>query len=88
MKLYLFRSSPPEVFCKKDALQTRSKPTGEQQCRSAISTKLLCSFIKITHPHTDTHPKIRSTLAEHPPPGEHLWGTASAYQKNFKRVKL
>ena len=27
-----------------------------------------------SHPRTDTPPKIRSTYAEHPPPGEHLWG--------------
>ena len=31
-KLSLFRSSPPEVFSKKYALETLSKPAGEQQC--------------------------------------------------------
>ena len=41
-----------------------------------------------SHPHTDMRPKICSTSAEHPPLGEHLWGTASACQKNFKRLKL
>ena len=35
----MFRSSPPEVFSKKDAAQIRSKPTGKQPRRSAISTK-------------------------------------------------
>ena len=30
----MFISSPPEVFSKKDAAQTRSKPTGEQPRRS------------------------------------------------------
>ena len=44
----MFRSSPPEVFSKKDALQIQSKPTGEQPRRSAISTKSLCNFIEIT----------------------------------------
>ena len=44
----MFRSSPPEVFSKKDAVQIRSKPTGEQPRRSATSTKPLCNFIEIT----------------------------------------
>ena len=29
-----------------------------------------------SHPRTETPPQIRSTSAEHPPPGEHIWGTA------------
>ena len=33
----MFRSSPAEVFFKKDALQTQTKPTGEQPLKSAIS---------------------------------------------------
>ena len=41
-----------------------------------------------SHPRTDAPPKIHSTSAEHPPSGEHLWGTASACQKNFKILKL
>ena len=44
----MFRSSPSEVFSKKDAVQIRSKPTGEQPRRSATSTKPLCNFIEIT----------------------------------------
>ena len=51
IKWSLFRSNSSEVFSKKGALQTRSKPTGEQQCRSANSTHLLCNFIEITHAH-------------------------------------
>ena len=51
MKVSMFRSSPPEVFSKKDAAQIRSKPTGEQPRRSAISTKPLCNFIEITPTH-------------------------------------
>ena len=38
----MFRSSPPEVFSKKDAVQIRSKPTGEQP---------LSNFIEITPTH-------------------------------------
>ena len=47
----MFRSSSPEVFSQKDAAQIRSKPTGEQPRRSAISTKPLCNFIEITPTH-------------------------------------
>ena len=47
----MFRSSPPVVFSKKGAAKIRSKPTGEQPCRSAISTKRLCNFIEITPAH-------------------------------------
>ena len=87
IKLSLFRGSPLEVFSKKDAPETWSKPTGEQQCRSAISNKSALQ-LNWNHTHAQIHPKIRSTCAEHPPPGEHLWGTASACKKNFKRRKL
>ena len=51
IKLSMFRSSPPEVFFKKDALQTRSKPTAEQRRRSATRTKSLYNFIEITPTH-------------------------------------
>ena len=51
MKLSLIRSSPPKVFSKKDTLQTWSKFTVEKQCRSAISTKSLCNFNKMTPTH-------------------------------------
>ena len=47
-----------------------------QQSRFATLSK--------SHPRTDTFPKICSASAEHPPPGEHLWGTASACQKYVK----
>ena len=47
----MFRSSPPEVFSKNDAVQIQSKPTGEQARRSPISTKALCNFIEITLMH-------------------------------------
>ena len=47
----MFRSSPPEVFSNKDTVKIRSEPTGEQTCRSAIPTKLLCNFIEIILTH-------------------------------------
>ena len=47
----MFRSSPPEVFRKKEALQIPCKPTGEQPRRSVISTKQLCNFTEITLTH-------------------------------------
>ena len=70
----MFRSSPPEVFSKKDAVQIRSKPTGEQPHRSAISTKLLCNFIEITPTHrcTPENPKYnrRTPLPRRTPLGD------------------
>ena len=40
------------------------------------------------YPRTDMPLKVYSTSAENPPPKEYLWATASACQKNFKRLKL
>ena len=70
----MFRSSLPEVFSKKDALQTRSKPTAEQPRKSAISTKLLCNFIEIipTHgctPENSQHTR-RTPLSRRTPLGD------------------
>ena len=48
---FKFRSSRPEVFLRKSALKICSKFTGEHPCRSAISIKLLCNFIKIALRH-------------------------------------
>ena len=47
----LYRSSRPEVFLKKGVLKICSKFIGEHSCRSVISIKLLCIFIKITLRH-------------------------------------
>ena len=47
----MFRSSPPEVFSKKDALQTRSKLIEENLHRSAVLKKLLFNFIEIILTH-------------------------------------
>ena len=47
----MFTSNPPELLPKKDALQTRSKPTGEHPRRSAILRKPLCKFFEITPKH-------------------------------------
>ena len=47
----IVRNNPPEVFLGKYVLEKCSKFTGENTCRSVISIKLLCKFIKITLPH-------------------------------------
>ena len=47
----IFRSSCPEVFLRKVVLKICSKFTGEHLCRSVISVKLLCNFIKIALHH-------------------------------------
>ena len=51
-------------------LENNNTEAQSQQSRFAALLKL--------HPRTDTPPKIRSTSTEHPPPEEHLRGTASA----------
>ena len=58
----MFRSSPPEVFSKKDAVQIRIKPIGEQPHRSAISTKPLCNFMEITPTHRCAPKNSKYTL--------------------------
>ena len=60
-----------KVPCKHKAnpQENNSAEVRSQQSRFATLLK--------SHPRTDTPPKILSTFAEHPPPGEHLWGTAS-----------
>ena len=70
------------MICKYEAnaQENSNADTQSQQSRSATLLK--------SHSRTDTPPKIRSTSAEHPPPEELLWGTASARQKNFKILKL
>ena len=55
------RSSLPEVFSKNDSRQTRSKPTGEQSCGSAISIKLPCNFIEIIAAHGN-HMKMQKCV--------------------------
>ena len=46
-----FGNPSAEVFFRKGVLKIWSKFTRECPCRSAISIKLLCKFIKITLPH-------------------------------------
>ena len=83
----MFRSSPPEVLSKKNAVQIRSEPTGEQPCRSSITTKSLCSFIQITPMH-GCAPENPQHTHKNLFPGEHLWETAPVSHKSFKRLKL
>ena len=45
------RSSQPEAFLGKDVPKICSKFTGKHSCRSVISIKLLCNFIKIALQH-------------------------------------
>ena len=49
IKLVVFRSSLPEVFSTNNTLQTCSKPTEEQPCKSVIPTKPLCNLITPTY---------------------------------------
>ena len=66
------------MLCKHEANSQENSNAEAQSQQSRFATLLK------SHPPTDTPPKIRSTSAGHPPLEEHLWGTASACQKNLK----
>ena len=70
------------MLCKHEAnpQENKNDEARSQQSRFAILLK--------SHPGTDAPPKICSIPVDHPPPGEHLSGTTSVCQKNFKRPKL
>ena len=83
----MFTSSSPEVFSKKDALQTRSKPTRDQPRRGAMSTKLFCNFFEITPTHgcarkNPQHTR-RAPFSRRTPLGD-----CFCMSKSFKRLKL
>ena len=78
----MFRSNPPEVFPKKDAVQIRSKPTGEQLRRSAISLKPLCNFIEIT-PTRGCTPENPQHTRRIPLPRRAPLGDCSCMSKEF-----
>ena len=65
----LFRSSPPRKMPPRHEANPQEKSNTEAQSQQSRFATLLKSY-----PCTDTPPKIRSTSAEHPLLGEHLWG--------------
>ena len=74
IKLSPFKSSPPEVFSKEDAPRNEVNPQ-ENTNTDARSQQSRFAILLKPHPCTDTPPKILSTSAEHPSPGEQLWRT-------------
>ena len=81
----MFRSSPPEVFSKNDALKTRSKTHRGRTTAHKRNLQQSCfATLFKSHPRMDAPSRIRNTLAEHVSPGEHLWGTAPVCQKAKK----
>ena len=83
----MFRSSPPEVFSKKDAAEIRSKSQENNRTEACSQQSRFATLLK-SHSCTDAPPRIQSTPAEHLPPGEHLSETAPVCQKGFKKYKL
>ena len=81
----MFRSSPPEVFSNKGAVQIRSEPTGERTRRSGIPTKPPCNFIEITLMH-ECAPENPHHTRKYLSPGKHLWETAPVCPNSFKRL--
>ena len=78
----LQKCSPGKMFCKHEA-NPQENNDAEVQCQQSCFGTLMKS-----HPHMGAPLKIHSTPTEHPPTGEHLWGTASVCQNNFKRLEL
>ena len=72
-----FRSSPPEVFSKKDAHRNEVNPQENINTEARSQQSRFATLLK-SHPCTDMSPEIPSTSAEHSSPGEHLWRTDSA----------
>ena len=72
------RSSHPEMFLGKDALEICSKFTGENSCRSVISIKLLCNFIEITFWY-GCSPINFAAYFQNTFSSERLWVAASAW---------
>ena len=70
------------MFCKHEV-----NPQVNNNVEAQLQQSRFATLLK-SHSRTDAPPKIRSTSGEHPPPDKHLWGTASACQKNFKRLEL
>ena len=71
-----------ELLCKQE-----TKPQENNNAEARSQQSLFVTLLK-SHPRTDTSPKILSKPAEHPPSGEHCWGTASVFQNNFKTLRL
>ena len=75
------------MFSKEDAPRHEANPQEYNNAKARSQQSRFATLLKL-HPRTNMPPKIRSTSAEHPPPGKHLWGTSSTCQENFKRLKL
>ena len=78
----MFRSSPPEMFSKKDVVQIGSELTGAQSCRSVIPEKSLCNFIEIKLMHGRIPKKSQHTRKTSLPRKTPL-GDCSCMSKEF-----
>ena len=81
MKLSLFRSSPPEVFSKKDAPRNEQNPQENTNTEARSQQSRFATLLK-SHPCTDMPPEIPSTFAKHP-----LWeNTSGGLILHVKRI--
>ena len=71
--IQLSRSSPSELFLGKGFLKICRKFTGEHPCRSAISVKLLCNFIKIALQHGCSPINLLHIFRTHSPRNTSGW---------------
>ena len=77
IKLSPFRSSPPKVFSKEDGPRHGANPQEKTNTEVRSQQSRFATLLK-SHSSTDMPAEIHNTSAEHPAPGEHLWGAASA----------
>ena len=70
------------MFSKEDASRNEENPQENTNTEARSQQSCFATLLK-SHPWTDPPPEIPSTSAEHSPPGEHLWRTDSACQKNI-----
>ena len=68
IKLFPFKSSPPEVFSKEDAPRNEVNPQENTSTEARSQQSRFATLLK-SHPGTDASPEIPSTSAEHLPTG-------------------
>ena len=83
----MFRSCPPEGFSWKMLCQHKANPQEHNHPEVRSQQSCFATLLK-SHLRTDATPKIHSTHAEYPPPGEHLWGLLLYVKRVLKDLNI
>ena len=83
----MFRSCPPEVFSRNILCQHKANPQEHNHPEVQSQKSCFATLLK-SHLRTDAPPKIHSTHAEHPPPGEKLWGLLLYVKRVLKDLNI